>query len=101
MVQLLLIHVWCLLFNWTAGILTTKSEHPQETISKQVHDTLCLLTFLWLIKEGKMKHLRTLNKVGFEKNLSLHTLVAPALERLRQEDHEVKMNSGKHARTFL
>jgi hypothetical protein len=54
-----------------------------------------------LIKEGKMKHLRTLNKVGFEKNLSLHTLVAPALERLRQEDHEVKMNSGKHARTFL
>jgi hypothetical protein len=33
-----LTHVWCLLLDWTAVILTTKSGiAPQSTISKQVH----------------------------------------------------------------
>jgi hypothetical protein len=46
-VPTLLVHVWCLLLNWTADIQTVKSQSPQGTISKQVHNILFLLTFFF------------------------------------------------------
>jgi hypothetical protein len=46
-------------------------NRSQRTISKQVHNTYFILTFfsLPLVSgfEGRLKYLRTLNKVGFEK----------------------------------
>lgn len=41
----LVIRNWCLLLDWTTGILTIRVELPQGTISKQVHNTLFLLAF--------------------------------------------------------
>ena len=50
-------------------------NHPQRTTSNQVHKTLFLLTFflpyLWSGVgglEGRLNHIRTLNKVGSEKS---------------------------------
>jgi hypothetical protein len=36
---LLLIPVWCLLLNWTAGILTRKGGTGSQNPSKQVHSS--------------------------------------------------------------
>lgn len=60
-----------LVLNWTADILT-RVESPQATTSNQVYGTLFLLAFS-LPSSGRWlrRHLRTLNKVDFENNLSL------------------------------
>lgn len=59
-----------------SGLLVSwqwRVESPKKLILVG-QNTLSLLTFfspyLWLV-EGKLRHLRTLSKVGFEKNLSL------------------------------
>lgn len=51
---------------------------PPPKKKKKVHNTLFLFNLLCPLllvggSEGKLKHLRTLNKVGFEKNVSLHS----------------------------
>ena len=83
---LLLIQVWCLpvrldccywfmldVLDWTANILTTNSGiSPKELILNKYTNSLFLLnplSCLLLIRgqEGRLKHLRALIKVGFEK----------------------------------
>ena len=73
---LLLIHVCCLLLDWTADILTTKlGIAPKQLLLNRSTTPLVLLTiFLPTLVgglEGRLKHLRTLNKIGFEKSKPL------------------------------
>ena len=61
----LLALVWCLLLNWT-GILTTKRGiTPNELFIFILTVPTHITRTSWL--EGKLKHLRILNKVGFGK----------------------------------